>query len=161
MRTKEEIQEFLAENHIVPNILQIFLAKFTFEESKQYLRPDVTEEIFNKQVVKDDEQLEVFIGTLKNSVSSLLIGIMNSTLATDSGAAQWIDQMRFLKGFLTRGSSTRSTRRSRDRRNRVREIRSHGSVGEPVGNHRLYPDATNGGLAAQGIRAPGRVGGGG
>jgi len=30
--------------------------------------------------------------------------------------------------------------RSRNRKNRVRENRSHGSVGEPVGDHRLYPD---------------------
>jgi hypothetical protein len=31
---------------------------------------------------------------------------------------------------------------SRDWKNRMREIRSCGSVGEPVGNHRLYPAKT-------------------
>lgn len=31
----------------------------------------------------------------------------------------------------------------------MREIRSYGSVGEPVGNHRLYPDATGAGKFAQ------------
>jgi len=30
--------------------------------------------------------------------------------------------------------------RNRDWKNRMREICSSGSVGEPVGNHRLYPD---------------------
>ncbi len=39
-----------------------------------------------------------------------------------------------------RESSTRSTERIRDLKNRMREIRSCGSVGEPVGNHRLYPE---------------------
>jgi len=31
-------------------------------------------------------------------------------------------------------------RRKRDWKNRMRVIRSFGSVGEPVGNHRLYPE---------------------
>src|SRR6266700_6731889 len=30
----------------------------------------------------------------------------------------------------------------RNRRNRMQEICSYGSVGEPVGNHRLYPEAS-------------------
>ena len=34
----------------------------------------------------------------------------------------------------------------------MREIRSHGSVGEPVGNHRLYPE-TRTGIAASGLSA--------
>ena len=34
--------------------------------------------------------------------------------------------------------------RNRDWKNRMREFRSCGSVGEPMGNHRLYPAETKG-----------------
>ena len=39
-----------------------------------------------------------------------------------------------------RESSIPSTGLNRDWKNRMREIRSYGTVGEPVGNHRLYPE---------------------
>ena len=41
-------------------------------------------------------------------------------------------------------SFTPSTTPNHDWKNRMRESRSYGSVGEPVGNHRLYPEEAGG-----------------
>lgn len=100
MRSKEEIKEYITENHIVPNILSIFLAKFEYEEAKEYLRDDVTEEAFKDQIIKTDDGVTKLVSVLKNSISSLMIGICNDLLVPQASVGSFVDKVRFLKAFL-------------------------------------------------------------
>jgi hypothetical protein len=100
MRTKQEVLDFMETQRIIPNVLNIFLAEFEFEEAEKYLQKDVTEEVYNNAVRKTKEEQERFLNTLKNSISALFINIINNMILPQAKILEFIDQVLFLKQFL-------------------------------------------------------------
>lgn len=100
MKSKQEIIEYMKNRRIIPNILHIFLSRFEYEEAKQYLKAEVTEELFLEHISKTEEDLHQFLNTLRNSISSLFISLTNDILLPEANVMTFVDKILFLKQFL-------------------------------------------------------------
>ena len=100
MRSNQEISQYIEDNRVIPNVLHFFLSRFSYEEAKVHLKKEVTEKMFKDEVAKSEEGLDDFMNKLRNSISSIFIGLANDLLMPQARIIDFLHKVLFLKQFL-------------------------------------------------------------